>query len=248
MASIPLVLALVPFQLFSPTPREVLVAYPSGKTLGTALVGGLLSSQPASRPSPEELARALQTRYDAIRDFTADFVHTYEGGVLRAKASERGTVLIKKPGKMRWNYTSPEEKLFVSDGVKIYSYIPADNQVYVGDMPSADEAATPVLFLTGKGNLTRDFAIAYAELPDLGADMYALKLTPRQTGRDYEWLTLVFDANTLQIQRLLAHDLQGGTSAFFLTNLKENVSLADTEFTFRIPRGADVITSDSSFP
>ena len=247
MASIPLVLALVSFHLFSPTPWEVLVAHPSGKTLGTTFVGGLRSSQPASRPSPDELARALQARYDAIRDFTADFVHTYEGGVLRTQATERGTVLIKKPGKMRWNYTSPEEKLFVSDGVKIYSYIPADNQVYVFDMPLADEATTPVLFLTGKGNLTHDFTIAYADLADLGADMYALKLTPRQTGRDYEWLTLVIDANTLQIRRLLAHDLQGGTSAFFLTNLKENVSLADTEFTFRIPRGADVILSDSTF-
>ena len=212
-----------------------------------ALFGGLLPTQPASRPSPDELARALQARYDGIQDFTADFVHTYEGGVLRTTATERGRVLVKKPGKMRWNYTSPEEKLFVSDGIKIYSYIPADNQVHVGDMPSADEATTPVLFLTGKGDVTRDFTSAYAELTDVTAGAYALKLTPRQTDRDYEWLTLVIDSNTLQLRRLMAHDLQGGTSTFFFTNLKENVDLADTEFTFRIPRDVDVITSDSSF-
>ncbi len=72
------------------------------------------------RPPAEDLARALQQRYDGIRDFSADFVHTYQGGVLRRKATEKGKVLIKKPGKMRWTYEAPEDKLFVSDGVKMY--------------------------------------------------------------------------------------------------------------------------------
>ena len=58
-------------------------------------------------------------------------MHTYEGGVLRKQITERGRLLIKKPGKMRWEYTTPEKKLFVSDGVKIYSYIPQDKQVIV---------------------------------------------------------------------------------------------------------------------
>ena len=71
----------------------------------------------------------MQQKYDRVKDFTADFTHTYEGGVLKKKSTERGTVQIKKPGRMRWEYTAPEKKTFVSDGRKIYSYIPADKQV-----------------------------------------------------------------------------------------------------------------------
>src|SRR2546421_2142820 len=107
------------------------------------------------RTAPE-LAQALQKKYDGIKDFSADFVHAYEGGVLHKQLTERGRLFIKKPGKMRWEYTSPEEKLFVSDGVKMYSYLPLDKQVIVSSIPREDEATTPTLFLAGKGNLTRD--------------------------------------------------------------------------------------------
>src|SRR5436309_13564985 len=89
----------------------------------------------AAEATAEELVQALQHRYDSIKDFSADFVHRYQGGVLRKQISERGHVSIKKPGKMRWDYTEPEKKLFVSDGVRIYSYIPQDKQVIVSAQP-----------------------------------------------------------------------------------------------------------------
>ena len=110
-----------------------------------------------------QLAQSLQKKYDGIKDFSADFVHTYEGGVLRKQISERGRLLVKKPGKMRWDYSAPEPKQFVSDGVKMYSYIPQDKQVMVSSMPSDDRAATPTLFLVGKGNLVRDFTASRVE-------------------------------------------------------------------------------------
>src|SRR5215218_6149875 len=81
--------------------------------------------------SAAELAQALQKKYDSIRDFSADFVHTNRGGALRKQITEKGRLLIKKPGKMRWDYTAPEAKQFISDGVKVYSYLPADKQVIV---------------------------------------------------------------------------------------------------------------------
>src|SRR6185436_20856678 len=79
-----------------------------------------------ARPSPDALARSLQQRYEGIRDFSADFTHTYRGGALRTQTREQGTVSVKKPGRMRWIYVKPEKKEFVSDGQKIYSYIPQD--------------------------------------------------------------------------------------------------------------------------
>lgn len=191
----------------------------------------------------EAVARALQQRYDKVRDFTADFTHGYTGGVLRQSVTERGRVLIKKPGMMRWAYSGPELKVFVSDGRKLYSYLPADRQVYVGTLPEGDEASTPTLFLAGKGNLLRDFVVSLADLP-AGAppDSVALRLDPKRRDREYEWLVLVVDRSTMQWRMLVTGDQQGGQSTFTFTNLRENVGLADREFTFRIPRGVDVIT------
>ena len=203
-----------------------------------AAVALWLINQGTALPPPQEVAAALQKKYDAIRDFTADFVQESEGGLLRKKQTERGVVQVKKPGKMRWDYKSPEQKLFLSDGRHIYLHVPADNQVIVSNVPEQDEATTAVLFLVGKGNLTRDFTVSYAE--GGGPDTYALRLQPKLPERDYDWLQLIVDRKTLQIRTLSAADSQGGRSTFQFSNFKENTGLSDKTFTFKIPRGADV--------
>jgi outer membrane lipoprotein carrier protein len=168
-------------------------------------------------------------------------VHESEGGLLRKKQVERGVVQVKKPGKMRWDYKSPEQKLFLSDGRRIYLHVPADNQVIISPVPEQDQATTAVLFLVGKGNLTRDFTVSYVE--GGGSDSYALRLQPKLPERDYDWLQLVLDRQTLQIRSLTAADSQGGRSTFQFSNFKENTGLSDKTFTFKIPRGADVVTN-----
>jgi outer membrane lipoprotein carrier protein len=193
-----------------------------------------------------QLAQSLQKKYDGITDFSADFIHNYEGGVLRKTVSERGRLLIKKPGKMRWEYTVPEQKSFVSDGSQMYSYIPKDKQVIVATVPPQDQAATPTLFLAGKGNLTRDFTPSLVDLPaGMPSGSRALKLVPKTRQRDYDWLILVVDPETLNLRGLVTVDAQGGKSSFIFTNLKQNVGITDKEFTFKIPRGVDVVRPDS---
>ena len=195
----------------------------------------------------QDLAQALQRKYDALRDFSADFVHAYRGGVLKKEITERGQLIVKRPGKMRWQYTSPEEKLFVSDGVKLYSYIPQDKQVMVSSMPRDDRATTPALFLVGKGNLVRDFSSALVE-PGRGAPAgtRALKLVPTSAQPEYDWLVLEVGAQSLELRGLATVDAQGGQSRFSFTNLKENTGVVDKEFAFKIPRGVDVVTDSPS--
>lgn len=205
--------------------------------------GGLAPGTRGAASEPQALAQALQRKYDTVRDFSTDFVHSYQGGVLRKTVTERGRLLVKKPGMMRWAYSGEDQKVFVSDGRKMYSYIPADNQVYVGSVPSDDQASTPALFLAGKGQLLRDFVISAGALPSgAPAGTTALKLVPKRSDGDYEWLALVVDEGSLQLRMLLTGDKQGGQSTFAFTNMKENVGLSDREFTFRIPRGVDVVT------
>jgi outer membrane lipoprotein carrier protein len=211
--------------------------------LVVAIGVSLSAAQEPARPSAEQVAASIQKKYDSIRDFTADFVHLYEGGVLKKKARERGVVQIKKPGKMRWDYREPEKKLFVSDGRRIYLYVPADNQVMVSPVPADDQATTAVLFLVGKGSVTRDFTVSYADGGSAGG--YTLKLQPKLAERDYDWLQVTVDPRTYQIRSLTAADKQGGRSTFEFSNFKENTGLADKTFEFKPPKGADVITTGS---
>ena len=204
--------------------------------VGTATAGARQASDAAT------LAERIQQHYDNVRDFRADFMHGYEGGVLRKRTVEYGTVAIRKPGRMRWVYTKPEKKTFVSDGLKLYSYIPSDKQVYVASVPQGDQASTPALFLAGKGNLVRDFAVAPATLKNSPAGTAAIRLTPRKPEREYEWLELVVDERTLELRMLVTGDAQGGVSTIAFSKLRENVNVPDKEFVFSIPRGVDVIT------
>lgn len=205
------------------------------------LSAALLAHAQGGAAPASHIAAKVQARYAGVRDFTADFTHVYQGGVLRQKTTERGTIAVKKPGRMRWTYTAPEKKEFVSDGTKLYSYIPADRQVIVSDVPAGGGETTAALFLAGRGDLTKDFTAA---LDGQDAGLYRLTLTPKKKQQDFDTLVLHVRRDSLQIAALVAQDRQGGTSTFTFTNLKENIGLADSRFVFKIPRGVQVVRGD----
>jgi len=215
-----------------------------GIVLALAVTGAFVIESRAADQTAAELTQSLQRRYDGIKDFSADFVHTYKGGALKKTLTERGRVQIKKPARMRWDYTAPEPKLFVSDGSRIYFYLPADKQVMVSPVPPDTEGASPALFLAGKARLASEFTPSLVDLPEgLPAGTRALKLVPKSKQPDYDWLVLAVDPETLAIRGLMTVDAQGGTSSFAFSNLKENAGLTDSQFVFKPPRGVDVVTS-----
>jgi outer membrane lipoprotein carrier protein len=218
----------------------VLLALTVTTTFAPVIAGQGATNAAQPGKSPDALARELQARYQSIRDFSADFVQSYRAGVLKTQSQERGTVAIKKPGKMRWTYTKPERKELVSDGVKLYWYVPEDKQVVERDV--ASQASTPDLFLSGRGDIARDFTASYAETPVQGS--VALKLVPRKNEPEYQYLVVALDPGTLQIRALMTRDHQGGESTLTFSNMKENRGLSDRDFVFRVPSGVKVVTDD----
>ena len=208
----------------------------------SAVAALAMAPQAAPSPAPADLARAIQQKYDTVRDFSASFEHRYRGGVLRKEAVERGTMQVKKPSRMRWTYEAPERKVFVADGTRIYSYIPEDRQVIVAPVPDAAEATTPALFLTGHGSLVRDFAASFPSEPDPTPGTHSLKLVPNRREAEYDWLELVVDRGTYRLRKLITADAQGGQSTFTFSDVRENVGIPDSAFRFTIPRGVDVVT------
>ena len=202
-----------------------------------ALAIGVALPAAQTQRSPDMLAKELQARYQSIRDFSADFVQSYRAGVLKTRTSESGTVAVKKPGKMRWTYTKPERKEFGSDGRQMYWYLPDDKEVRVWDATA--QANTPDLFLSGRGDIARDFTPTYVDATIPGT--VALKLVPRRSEPEYEYLVLALDPAKLQIRGLTSRDHQGGESAITFSNIKENRGLSDNDFVFKKPSGVTVV-------
>ena len=197
----------------------------------------------AQTNDPVALAAKVQQRYNGIKDIQGDFVQTYEGGVLRTKTTEGGSVAIKRPGRMRFVYTKPEKKEFVSDGRRLYVHMVADKQVMVSPAPGPDQGDIPAMFLAGQSDLVRDYTPSFTALPGAAPGLLTLKLVPKKPSAEYESIGIGVDPKTLQIQFITAVDTQGGRSSFSFSNLKENRGLSDKQFEFRIPRGVDVVTN-----
>ena len=184
------------------------------------------------------LARALQDRYKQINDFKADFSQTTKGGALRTETRGEGTVAVKKPGRMRWEYEKPEKQTIVSNGDTIITYFPEDRQALRSDVPKGDGAPTSMLFLAGKGDVARDFTPSLTPSPVPGTT--GLKLTPRQSEPEYEFLVVALDPGTLQIRGLMTRDQLGSETTIVFRNLKENTRIPDKTFEFTPPKGVRV--------
>ncbi len=210
--------------------------------LAVMSVAGRVSAGAAPQPGPNSaasLAQLIQSHYTAVTDFTADFTHSYKGGLLPQTSVEHGKVKIKKPGKMRWSYARPEVKEIVADGRMLYTYIKADRVCYVSDLPAGDAAPTALLFLTGRGDLLRDFKSALS--PTQSATEWRLLLTPVKHQSDFTQLTIGVDPKSLKMITLESIDADGGKSTFTFANLRENTAVPDKEFAFTPPKGVDVI-------
>ena len=189
-------------------------------------------------PSATELAARLQTRYESIRDFTANFEQVTVGVLLKRPATERGTMSLKKPSRVRFTYQAPEKKEFVSDGSQFYSYFAENRTGSVSPLPKPGEESTALLFLAGRGNLARDFTPSLP--PDQPADAWHLKLVPKSRQADFDTLTLFLDRRTLALKGFMTVDEQL-TNTIRFSNLKENAGLSDQAFAFKFPKGTELI-------
>jgi outer membrane lipoprotein carrier protein len=189
-------------------------------------------------PSAGELAARIQARQQTIRDFNADFTLKTTSPLLPREPEERGTLTIKKPGRMRQTSTTGDKNEFVADGRDLYLYFRRDGYVEVTPLPSGDQASTWVQFLTGRGDLVRDFVARLDATHPPGE--WRLILTPRQTPATFRSLTLEVDRQTLQLRGLVVQDTQETTSAYRFSGLRENTGLPDREFEFQVPKGVAV--------
>src|SRR6202045_1074583 len=104
----------------------------------------------------KSLAAAVDSHYNHLRSLQAEFTEVYRGSGM--ERTESGTLWLKKPGKMRWEYRSPKDKLFVSDGKDAWFYVPDDRQARRTAAKKLEDIRSPLAFLLGKTKLEKELS------------------------------------------------------------------------------------------
>jgi outer membrane lipoprotein carrier protein len=187
----------------------------------------------------DHMINGLQSKYNKISTLSADFAQVHTSREQRERR-ESGRLLLKKPGRMKWDYTAPEEKHFISDGKWLYEYVPADKAVTRSSIKETGDMRAPFAFLLGQGNLRQEFRrIEFAKESPVKAGNKVLRMLPKHL-QDFDELLIEFDPNSFLIERLSIIEPDRDRSDFIFSNVKENVSAPSAEFVFKAPPGVEV--------
>lgn len=201
----------------------------------------LLADAPAK--DLDSIAKAVDARYNHLRTLQADFVETYSGA--GAERSESGTLLLKKPGKMRWEYRSPKVKVFVSDGKQAWFVIPEEKQARKIAARQLDDLRSPLAFLLGNSRLQKEIkGLSFAsDIKPLATEDTVLRGVP--VGMEDHISEIILEITPGdQISRISLEGTDGSDTEYRFSNQKENPRVPDQEFRFVPPPGFETIEGD----
>jgi outer membrane lipoprotein carrier protein len=214
------------------------------------VVLGLTTAIAGAVPAPDvhAIAQAVDERYNHFHSLQADFTEIYRGAGM--ERTESGTLWLKKPGKMRWQYRSPREKLFLSDGKDAWFYIPGERQVRRTAVKKLDDLRSPLAFLLGKTKLEKELqGLALVRDPvrdpapdiaPLAAGDVVLRGVPKSLAERVSQVLLEITPEHW-ISKILIEEVDGSITEYRFTNQKENVPVPDQQFQFAVPDGVEVI-------
>jgi outer membrane lipoprotein carrier protein len=212
--------------------------------------GPALAAQ--SSPSAKSLAHLLQEHYRQPRTLQAVFLERYSEGPKQARI-ESGIVYFRRPGQMRWEYDSPEKKLFLVDGQTTWFYVPYDHTVTKAPVKESSDWRTPLALLTGKADLSRLCSqidlISQTGLPPGHA---VLRCLPKQEKgpvgaeeKDYTEVLLEVDTTTGELARIEIRQPGGIELEYRFGNWQSDIPLAAGLFRFQVPAGVAIVDGTS---
>ena len=201
--------------------------------IAAALTLTLALASTAAAPEAPALAGKVQAYYEKTKDFAANFVQTYTYSAAGRSQTSRGTLRVKKPGKLRWDYLDPSKKTIVVNGARLVQYEPEENQAFVDEHFDASAMSAAVTFLLGKGKLAREFELS-AEAAD------RLVLTPRKPDARVDRVVLtVSDSGEVTDTRVV--DGSGNVNEVEFQKLQRNVGLKDDVFDLELPKDVHLV-------
>jgi outer membrane lipoprotein carrier protein len=208
----------------------------------------LVTSAGAVEQDIRSITAAVDEHYNHLHTLQVEFTEIYRGSGM--ERTESGTLWLakgglKKPGKMRWEYRSPREKLFVSDGRDAWFYVPADRQARRTDARKLDDIRSPLAFLLGKSKLEKELrglSLAPDITPATVGDVVLRGVPEALAQRVSEVLLEVTPEH--RIARIEIHEVDGSVTEYRFSNQKENEPIPQARFRFSPPSGTETIESD----
>ena len=206
------------------------------------IIGALLPCVAAGTPSADvkTLAAAVDEHYNHLHSLQAEFTEEYHGSGM--DRTEAGTLWLKKPGKMRWEYRSPREKLFVSDGRDAWFYVPADRQARKTAAKKLEDVRSPLAFLLGKTKLEKELqGLSLApDVASLAPGNVVLRGVPQAMADRVNEIVLEITPDR-QIARIVIQEVDGSSTEYRFGEMKEDVAIADGKFAFKPPAGTETV-------
>ncbi|MBZ5567810.1 MAG: outer membrane lipoprotein chaperone LolA [Acidobacteriia bacterium] len=200
----------------------------------------VLSATALAQTDIHQLALSVDRRYNNLQSLEAQFTETYRGAGL--SRNESGTLWLKRPGKMRWDYRQPRPKLFISDGKTAWFYVPGDQQVRRASVKKLDDLRSPLRYLLGKTKLEREFSglsIAPDVKPFDAADV-VLRGVPKGL-EDRVTQVLLEITSDSKIRAITIEQADGSTTEFRFSDQKPGIYIADSQFRFTPPPGVETV-------
>lgn len=189
----------------------------------------------AQIPSAAQLAHTVDAHYNHLKSLECRYTERYQG--MGMDRSETGTLLLRKPGRMRWAYDTPRGKLFVINGKEAISYTPGDAEASRVSAKQLDDLRSPLRFLLGHTELARELDHLSVAPVEGG---YSLAGTPHGMSQRIRLVALVVDAQGI-IHSLKIDETDGAMTTFTFTDMHENVPAPDSDFVFTPPPGITVV-------
>ena len=185
-------------------------------------------------PPQEEIARSIEGHYRELADLTAQVTQKNRLKALGKTQVFEGRLSIKKPGRLRIDYTNGQ--VIVLDGKTAMFYSKKNQQIIRRTFGDIDEANVPVAFLLGAAEISKEFAIAPAE----ESGPRAIDLAPQKPGAAMKKLRLKVD-EAGRILEMTIFDRSGNITEITFTDVREGAGVEDKVFTFKVPKGTEII-------
>ena len=203
------------------------------------------SGEPSSSTPTDvhSIASAVDNHDNHLRSLQAEFTEIYRGNGM--DRTESGTVWLKKPRKMRWEYRSPREKLFLTDGQDAWFYVPGERQVRKQPFKKLEDLRSPLGFLLGKTKLEKELkglSVAPDGLPINPGDKI-LRGVPKGMEDRINQVRLEITPDS-RIARIEIEEADGAVTEYRFQQQKENVTVEDARFRFSPPAGVETIEGE----
>ena len=206
-------------------------------TAALVLLAALIAPARAADFDVARTLKGIEDRYNRAQALQLSFTESYQ---LRGRQQvEKGELFLRKPGRMRWQYTSPPGKLFISDNKFIYSYTPQDHRAEKMKMKETDDMRAPLAFLLGRLQFSEDFREFRSQPEGDGVFITAIPKSDKLPYTEVSFLA----APDFSIRRLEVKGQDGSLLRFTFENEKKDPPLQDAMFRFTPPPGAEYVDS-----